>query len=328
VAFQLTNICRDVGEDARRGRIYLPQDDLARFGVTPTSLLRAEYSRAFRELMRFEVGRAQEWYARALAQLPEADRKAQRAGLIMAAIYRTLLNELARDGYRVLDRRTSLTPVRKLWIAWKTSRGLVTGTVAVIGGGWAGCAAAVTLAAANIPVVLYETAPVLGGRARRVERDGLRLDNGQHMLLGAYARTLQLMTKVHGERPARAQFVRRPLSIVPFGAMQAGGLTMLARHAPGRLGLLVGLLSARGLSWRERIANIGWFRSLERGGFARPAHEPWRRCCRRCRRASRGCCGSRCASRRSIRPWRPRRRRCSPTYCARHLRAPVTRATS
>lgn len=145
--------------------------------------------------------------------------------------------------------------------------------VAIIGGGWAGCAAAVTLAAANIPVVLYETAPVLGGRARRVERDGLRLDNGQHMLLGAYARTLELMTRVHGERATRAQFVRRPLSIVPFGAMQADGLTMLARHAPGRLGLLVGLLSARGLSWRERLANIGWFRSLERTGFTRPAHE-------------------------------------------------------
>ena len=122
VAFQLTNICRDVGEDARRGRIYLPQDDLARFDVAPSSLLRADHSQSFRELMAFEVGRTQQWYERALAQLPDADRKAQRPGLIMAAIYRTLLNEIARDGYRVLDRRTSLTPVRKLWIAWKTSR--------------------------------------------------------------------------------------------------------------------------------------------------------------------------------------------------------------
>jgi phytoene synthase len=123
VAFQLTNICRDVGEDVRRGRIYLPQDDLARFGVTPSSLLRAEYSQAFRELMAFEADRTRQWYDRALAQLPDGDRKAQRPGLIMAAIYRTLLNEMARDGYLVLDRRTSLTPVRKLWIAWKTSRG-------------------------------------------------------------------------------------------------------------------------------------------------------------------------------------------------------------
>ena len=122
VAFQLTNICRDVGEDARRSRIYLPQDDLQRFGVTPSSLLRGEYSEGFRDLMAFEVDRTQQWYARALAQLPDEDRRPQRTGLIMAAIYRTLLTEIARDGYRVLDRRTSLTPLRKLWIAWNTSR--------------------------------------------------------------------------------------------------------------------------------------------------------------------------------------------------------------
>ena len=122
IAFQLTNICRDVGEDARRGRIYLPQDDLARFGVAPSALQRAAPTQPFRDLMAFEVERTEQWYAKALAQLPAVDRKAQRAGLIMAAIYRTLLQEIARDGFRVLDRRTSLTPVRKLWIAWKTSR--------------------------------------------------------------------------------------------------------------------------------------------------------------------------------------------------------------
>jgi phytoene synthase len=124
IAFQLTNICRDVGEDARRGRIYLPQEDLAKFGVTPSSILRAEYSPAFTDLMAFEFGRARDWYDKAMAQLPAEDRKAQRTGLVMAAIYRTLLDEIARDGYRVLDRKTSLTPVRKLWIAWKTARKL------------------------------------------------------------------------------------------------------------------------------------------------------------------------------------------------------------
>ncbi len=122
IAFQLTNICRDVGEDAHRGRIYLPQEDLTRFGVAPSSLLRADYSEPFARLMAFEVDRARAWYARALAQLPAGDRRAQRAGLIMAGIYQTLLTEIAHDGYRVLDRRTSLTPLRKLYIAWKTSR--------------------------------------------------------------------------------------------------------------------------------------------------------------------------------------------------------------
>ncbi len=122
VAFQLTNIIRDVGEDARRGRIYLPQDELQRFAVAPSALLRGEYSSEFRHLMRFQAARAQTWYERAFAQLPAQDRKAQRTGLVMAAIYRTLLDEIALDGYKVLDRRTSLTPLRKLWLAWRTWR--------------------------------------------------------------------------------------------------------------------------------------------------------------------------------------------------------------
>jgi 15-cis-phytoene synthase len=121
VAFQLTNIIRDVGEDARRGRIYVPQDDLVRFGVPPSDLLRGQESPAFVALMRFEAERARTWYDDALATLPQRDRHAQRAGLAMAAIYRTLLDEIARDGYQVLDRRIALTPLRKLWIATRAA---------------------------------------------------------------------------------------------------------------------------------------------------------------------------------------------------------------
>ena len=120
LAFQLTNIIRDVGEDARRGRIYLPQDELARFGVTESDLLNANYSESFRRLMQFQVERAQATYQQAFSQLPAADRKAQRAGLVMAAIYRATLNEIVRDDYRVLDQRISLPPLRKLWLAGKT----------------------------------------------------------------------------------------------------------------------------------------------------------------------------------------------------------------
>ena len=121
VAFQLTNIIRDVGEDARRGRVYLPQDDLARFGVPPSDVLRGHASPAFVELMRFETERARAWYDAAFAALPARDRHAQRAGIAMAAIYRTLLDEIAHDGYRVLDRRIALTPLRKLWIATRAA---------------------------------------------------------------------------------------------------------------------------------------------------------------------------------------------------------------
>jgi len=121
IAFQLTNIIRDVGEDAARGRISLPQDELARFGVPSSALLRREGGEGFPALMRHQVARARDWYARALEALPAADRRAQRAGLAMAAIYRALLDEIERDGYRVLDRRIALTPLRKLAIAWRTA---------------------------------------------------------------------------------------------------------------------------------------------------------------------------------------------------------------
>ena len=119
-AFQLTNIIRDVGEDARKNRIYLPMEDLKRFGVPAADLLNARQTPEFARLMEFESQRAREYYDRAFSALPAADRKAQRPGLVMAAIYRTLLGEIERDGYRVLTHRTSLTPLRKLWIAWKT----------------------------------------------------------------------------------------------------------------------------------------------------------------------------------------------------------------
>ncbi|MCX7175223.1 MAG: presqualene diphosphate synthase HpnD [Proteobacteria bacterium] len=120
LAFQLTNIIRDVGEDARRGRIYLPLDELKNFNVPLSDILDAKYSDNFRRLMEFQIERAERTYAQALAHLPACDRKSQRAGLMMAAIYRALLAEIKRDGCRVLDRRISLTPIRKLWLAWKT----------------------------------------------------------------------------------------------------------------------------------------------------------------------------------------------------------------
>ena len=119
-AFQLTNIIRDVGEDARKNRIYLPMEDLQKFNVTAADLLNARHGEAFVALMRFQVERAQSYYDKALAALPAADRRAQRPGLIMAAIYRALLAEIEREGFQVLRQRTSLTPLRKLWLAWKT----------------------------------------------------------------------------------------------------------------------------------------------------------------------------------------------------------------
>jgi phytoene synthase len=121
IAFQLTNIIRDVGEDARRGRIYVPQDEMQRFGVSTADILGRKVTPAFQTLMAFQVDRARAYHSRALATLPAGDRRAQRPGLMMAAIYRALLDEIERDGFRVLDRRINLTPLAKAWIAWKTS---------------------------------------------------------------------------------------------------------------------------------------------------------------------------------------------------------------
>jgi phytoene synthase len=124
LAMQLTNIIRDVGDDARRGRIYLPMSELQQFDVKAQEILKRDapwgYSERFDALMHFQAQRAHALYEEALALLPVADRAKQKPGLMMANIYRTLLREIESDGFRVLHQRTSLTPVRMLWIAWRT----------------------------------------------------------------------------------------------------------------------------------------------------------------------------------------------------------------
>jgi phytoene synthase len=119
LAFQLTNIIRDVGEDALRGRIYLPVNELQQFDVKAHEILNRVYSERFVALMRFQADRARRLYDEALALLPAADRRSQKPGLMMASIYRTLLCEIERDGFHVLNQRVSLTPLRKFWLAWK-----------------------------------------------------------------------------------------------------------------------------------------------------------------------------------------------------------------
>lgn len=124
LAMQLTNIIRDVGEDARRGRIYLPVDELQRFQVKPQELLQRQapwgYSDRFEALMQFQAERAHRLYDEARQLLPANDRRAQRPGLMMAAIYRTLLREIEASRFQVLHQRIALTPLRKVWLAMLT----------------------------------------------------------------------------------------------------------------------------------------------------------------------------------------------------------------
>src|SRR3569832_128811 len=122
MAFQLTNILRDVGEDARRGRVYIPEEDMARYGVTREDILDRRDSEALRKLMRQQAERARAFYTQAFAHLPDADRYRQRSGIIMAAVYQALLQAIEDGGFDVFGPRVRLSPSRKVWIAWQTAR--------------------------------------------------------------------------------------------------------------------------------------------------------------------------------------------------------------
>lgn len=122
MAFQLTNILRDVKEDALRGRIYLPLDELAQFGVSEVDILELRASKATQQLFAFQAQRAREYYQKAFDFLPAADRYTQRTGLMMAEIYQTILGKIEADSNRVMEQRISLNPLHKLWLAWRTAR--------------------------------------------------------------------------------------------------------------------------------------------------------------------------------------------------------------
>lgn len=118
-ALQLTNIIRDVGEDAQRGRIYLPVSELQRFDVKAHEILKRLPSERFTTLMQFQAQRAHALYDEALALLPQADYRSQKPGLMMASIYRALLRAIEAQQFPVLTQRVRLTPLRKFWLAWK-----------------------------------------------------------------------------------------------------------------------------------------------------------------------------------------------------------------
>jgi len=120
IAFQLINIIRDVGEDARRNRIYLPVEDLKQFNVPETDILHSKESENFVALMQFQSKRAMQYYDEALSHLTQRDRPQQLPGLIMAAIYFSVLSEIEKDGFHVLKQKITLTPLRKLWITLRT----------------------------------------------------------------------------------------------------------------------------------------------------------------------------------------------------------------
>jgi 15-cis-phytoene synthase len=120
LALQMTNIIRDVGDDARRGRVYLPEDAMARHGITREDVLARKATPAFAALMQQQAAQARTLYRDAAQKLAAVNVRHQRAGLIMGRIYRALLEEIAADDFPVLNQRTALTPLTKFWLAWKS----------------------------------------------------------------------------------------------------------------------------------------------------------------------------------------------------------------
>jgi phytoene synthase len=118
-ALLLAQIVVETGNDARHGRIYIPIDEMQRFSVTAADLINRKYSDAFTELMRFETKRARDALQTALSAVPASERRSQRTLVAQAALALALLDEIERDGYHVLHQRIALTPIRKLWIAWR-----------------------------------------------------------------------------------------------------------------------------------------------------------------------------------------------------------------
>lgn len=122
MALQLTNILRDVREDAQRHRVYIPQDELEQFGVKPEDFLKPQTPENIKNLFKFQADRARKYYQQALEKLPDEDRFNQRSGIIMKTVYESLLDEIELDGFRVLEHQIKLTPLRKIWLAWRTAR--------------------------------------------------------------------------------------------------------------------------------------------------------------------------------------------------------------
>lgn len=121
LAFQLTNITRDIAEDSQRGRIYIPQDELDRFNVSPAHLSLKTTTPEAKKLFAFQVERARSYYDQAESKLPVEDRYSQRVGLVMSGVYRCILDDIERKDYALLESRISPSKLKKTWVAWRVA---------------------------------------------------------------------------------------------------------------------------------------------------------------------------------------------------------------
>ncbi len=203
MAFQLTNILRDVKKDASFGRIYLPLDELAAFGVAEEEIVEGRWSERMRQLFRFQHHRARHYFAKAHRLMVPSDRPRLIAAEIMRAVYEGLLDEIERRDFDVMRAPVKLSRWKKATLVMhakiaerrKLPRPPPPKKVVVLGAGYAGLAAATELLLLGHDVTLIEARALLGGRAHSFvdHKTGRQLDNGQHILMGCYHRTLRLM---------------------------------------------------------------------------------------------------------------------------------------
>jgi squalene synthase HpnD len=274
MAFQLTNILRDVKKDASFGRIYLPLDEMASFGVSESDIVEDRWSENMRQLFRFQHHRARHYFAKAHRLMPPSDRPKLIAAEIMREVYEGLLNEIERRHFDVIRSPVKLGRLAKARLVFRAkvrekrapTRPPAPKKVIVLGAGYAGLAAAIELILRGHDVTLIEARALLGGRAHSFvdAKSGLVLDNGQHILMGCYHETLGLLRLL-----GVTDRLRTPPSLqVPF--LSERGSSSLTATAPAPLHLLSALLGFGELSATDKMAAIGLALRLRLGGKPLP----------------------------------------------------------
>jgi squalene synthase HpnD len=276
MALQLTNILRDVVKDASFGRIYLPQDELAAFGVSEDEIMEGRWSPRLKQLLRFQGLRARHYFAKAHRLMVPEDRPNLVAAEIMRGVYEGLLRKIERRGYDVINEPVKLGKVEKMWLAMRAgslekkapARPPPPKRVVVLGAGYAGLACAAELVRRGHEVTLLESRALLGGRAHSFTdpKSSLVLDNGQHILMGCYRETLALLRELgvmdRLQIPARLH--------VPYCSER--GRSALTATAPAPLHLVSALLHFGELSPADKWAATKLAVRLRLGGEPGP-HE-------------------------------------------------------
>lgn len=261
MAFQLTNILRDVKKDASFGRIYLPLDELAAFGVTESDIMEGRMTEKMRQLFRFQHHRARHYYAKARRLMVPSDRPKLLAAEIMREVYEGLLNKIERRNFDVMTSPVKHGKLAKalLILRAKSREKRAPASppppkkVTVLGAGYAGLAAAAELVLRGHEVTLVEGRALLGGRAHSFvdAKSGLMLDNGQHVLMGCYHETLALLKQMG----VTDRLYSPPSLQVPFASEK--GHSLLKVTAPQPFHLLSALLGYGELSAADKWSAIG-----------------------------------------------------------------------